>query len=262
MRQAFSAAFNETHKGLLLHWEYRINLLGQLVIVMLIFVGVIYLMGQGEVKPDQMVSALIGYVVWYYAFIAISDMSQALMEEARTGTLEQMYMSPTSPWILLLGRVFANLVITTLTAAIMVLSMVMIFSLELPLSWAALPVLVVTLSGVFGFGFLIGGATLIYKNVVSIGNLLQNLLVFLNGTLVSVDKFPAWLRLFAESLPTTLGIELLREVTIEGRSLAAVWRDGGLPILCGHSSLYLIVGIAVFKLCERRAKRQGALGQY
>jgi len=116
--------------------------------------------------------------------------------------------------------------------------------------------------GLIGFGYAIGGLTLVYKQVGSVSNLLTNVLLFLNGSLLPVHHFPAWLETIAVFLPTTQGIIVLRKVVIDDMSLLAVWEDGSMAFLAAQSVFYLAVGWAMFIVGERVAKRRGTLGQY
>ena len=116
--------------------------------------------------------------------------------------------------------------------------------------------------GLFGLGFMIGGATLLFKQVTQLANFVENFLLYLSGTLLPVHDLPNWLEAFAKILPTTHGIIVLRRVVLEGQSLASVWNDGSLGWLFVNTLAYLIVGIIVFRWFERRARNQGVLGQY
>src|SRR5690349_19365675 len=86
--------WNETRKGLLLNWSYRFNTLAEIISMTFIFIGILFFIGDGELKADRMAPALIGYVVWFFAMSSITSMSFALTEEAQSGTLEQMFMGP------------------------------------------------------------------------------------------------------------------------------------------------------------------------
>jgi ABC-2 type transport system permease protein len=253
---------NEIHKGLLHVWRYKVNLAAQLAMFSFLFVGIGFLMGRGRMDTAALPSMLVGFVVWYYAFMAILSMSASLATEAQTGTLEQTYISPAPPEWIFAGRALATFVSTSLMGAVMVGALVLLFGLRFTVSLAALPVFVMTLAGVFGFGFMIGGATLAFKRVDAVGNLVQNMLLFMNGTLMPVDEFPGWMTAVSNTLPTTLGISALRAVTIGQQSLSRLWHDGTLVALGLHSAAYLVSGWLVFKWCERYARRHGTLGHY
>lgn len=51
-------------------------------------------------------------------------------------------------------------------------------------------------------------------------------------------------------------------MTLEGITLRGAWQDGSLLWLIVHSLSYLVVGVLIFLLCERIARRQGSLGAY
>ena len=101
-----------------------------------------------------------------------------------------------------------------------------------------------------------------FKRVPALTNMVTNLLLFLNGSLLPVDRLPDGVELAAKALPTTQGIIVLRDVMLEGRSLSAVWSDGSLVYLALHSALFLAVGWLAFKYAEGVAKKRGTLGQY
>jgi ABC-2 type transport system permease protein len=134
--------------------------------------------------------------------------------------------------------------------------------IRVPLRWEGLPVLALTLLGVSGFGFVVAGGMLVFKRFEASANLIQNTLLFLNGSIVPVTAMPDWLAAIARTLPSTQGIIVLRKVVLDGQSLASAWQGGSLMWLVVHSAIYLAIGWLVFAYCKRVAKEQGSLGQY
>jgi len=227
-----------------------------------IFVGIGFLMGDGELDPEQLAFMLVGYLAWFYTGEAVGNLSWGLRGEINAGTLEQMAMSPAPIGLILMGRVFANLVLSTIQILIQGSIFFLLLGIRIPLRWEGLPVLALTLIGVFGFGYVVAGATLIFKQCESLANLVENVLLLINGTMVPVDAMPGWLASVAMTLPTTQGIIVLRRVVLDGQSLTSAWRDGSLIWLVVHSAIYFAVGWLVFSFCERMAKERGSLGQY
>jgi ABC-2 type transport system permease protein len=168
MPMTLGVMFNETYKGLLLLWRYRVNLLMEAVMMCVVFVGLNILVGNGELPQDQVESSLLGYIIWLYTFMAVSNMGWSLREEAQTGTLEQMFMSPVSPQILILGRALANFLTTTLTMLMITAVLVPGFGMVIPLRAGGLVVFAWTIVGLFGLGFMVAGATLVFKHVESL----------------------------------------------------------------------------------------------
>jgi ABC-2 type transport system permease protein len=251
---------NETFKGLLLLWNYRFNLLIESISIVVVFIGLNFFVGNGELQAERLDSSLIGYIIWIYTFMAISNMGWSLKEEAQTGTLEQMYMSPTPPELLILGRTLANFITTSIMIGLVTLILIPLFGISLPLRLEGVVVFAWTIFGLLGLGLMVGGATLVFKHVESLSYFIQYGLMFLNGSLVAITSFPAWLEIFARLLPGTQGIFTLRQALIEQQSFADLW--GSLLLLMLHSTVYFGLGWGVYKLGERYARRHGTLGQY
>ena len=262
MKTLLLIMLNEMRKGFLILWNYRFNSISELVVLMIGFIGIGFFRGDGQLEPALLAPMLLGYVMWFYAQVFISNMSYNLAEEAEAGTLEQMYMSPAPMGLILVGRVFAVLITASLQIFLVTALLMLLLNIRFPLYLAGLLVFLLTLFGLFGLSFFIAGLTLVFKHVSGVANLLINLLVLVNGTLLPVGKFPPWLAAFATTLPTTQGIIVLRNVLLDGQSLAEAWSDGSLPLLVVNSALYCALGWFFLKWCERIAKRQGTLGQY
>lgn len=262
MRTALLATFNETYKRLLIFWDYKFDALTQVVVIGIIFIGASFLLGGGQFNPQQLTALFIGYVVWLYARIVIMSTSGDLVGEAQAGTLEQMYMTPAPTEMLVLGRVLATLITTTLMVLTTAIALILILRINVPLRWEEVPVLLLTLAGLFGFSLMLGGATLVFKQTEALADLIQNALLFLTGSLLPVSRFPDWLATIARTLPITQGIDVLRNILLNGQSLSSAWANGSLVWLVIHSSLYLIVGWIIFKWCESIARKQGSLSHY
>lgn len=261
-RTILAALYAETRKGVLIMWSYKFNMLTSMVSFSLIFLGINFMMGNGQLNQATLSSTLLGYLIWYYAISAIENMSWNLRDEMQCGQLEQLYMSPAPAQVLLLGRALSTFGITTAMVAIVAGVMAATFGAVLPLRWEALPVFVLTMAGLFGFGYALGGATLVYKQTGPLSNILTNALLFLNGAILPVDRLPDWLQSVARVLPSTQGIVVLRRVMLGGESLAAVWADGSLAWLVVHSTVLFVAGWLIYKGCEQVAQRRGSLGQY
>jgi ABC-2 type transport system permease protein len=254
--------FNETRKGLLIAWSYKFNTFTMLFRNSFFFVFISLLMGGGRLDQESLAPRLLGFLVWWYAAIGISQMGWALMEEAQTGTLEQMYMASVPTEIILLGRSFAALVLATAMILMIGTGLAPALDIRIPMRWEALPVFGLTMVGLFGFGFVMAGATIVFKQVQQLANLAEQLLLYLGGALLPVHNLPGWLEAFSRTLPTTQGIIVLRNVVLDGGSLASTWGDGSLMWLMLHSMLYFVIGWLGFKWLERIARKQGTLGQY
>jgi ABC-2 type transport system permease protein len=259
---SFIALVGEIRKQLLTAWTYRVNTVVALLTIGFVFVGIAFLMSDGTMTQEEIAPMFVGYLTWFYAMGAIGDLSWGIRSEISAGTLEQISMSPAPIGFILLGRVFANLITSTVQLLIQGTILMLVLNIRLPMRWEAIPALAITLVGVFGFGFVLAGATLIFKQIESLANLFQNMLMFFNGMLLPLSAMPGWLAAIARTMPTTQGVYVLQRLLLDGVSLADAWRDGSLIWLLVNSSIYFAIGWVVFSACERIAKAQGSLGQY
>jgi ABC-2 type transport system permease protein len=262
MSAALLATWNELEKELRIRWSYKFSIVVEAVMMGGIFLGITFFMTEGDLQSARLAPALVGYIIWFYALIAIGKMSWGLREETQTGTLEQMYMSAMPVGLLLIGRTLATVVITTLEVAVAFVPLALLLGIRLPWTWEILPLGTLTLAGLYGFGFIVGGATLVFKQVESLANLLQNVLLFLNGALLPVALLPPVVERFALALPSTWGIIALREAMFEGATMATLWNNGVLPHLLVNTLIYFVGGLLIYQLCETYARRKGLLGQY
>ncbi len=262
MKLLLIALFNETRKGLLIIWAYKINFLGSVLAMAIAFVGISFMIGNGQLDRSRMAWTLLGYLMWNYVLVITGDMGENLMIEAEAGTLEQMFISPIPFSLILVGRSLANMIISFIQ--ILLIGAILIALMDIPLTWSwdALPVIIISIVGLFGLGVMLAGLTLIFKRIYSAANIINNVLVFVNGALIPIEQFPAWMVAIADVLPTTLGISVLRSVLLNNATLIEVWNNGSLPLLIVHSTAYLVAGLAVLQWCKRVARRQGILGQY
>lgn len=257
-----SALYNEINRRFILLWKYRFNVLMQILTVALLYIGASFFIGNGRFDSSQLAATLLGYIVWFYARIMIMSTGSELIGEAQAGTLEQMYMSPVPSWVLLIGRMTATLLTTTIMVILPSLGLALIFGIQYPLHWEGIPVLLLTLTGLFGFSLAISGAALVFKQIDVLADLTQNLMLFLTGALLPITLFPDWLTIFARTLPITQGIIVLREVMLKGASFGEEWLNGNLIWLIVHSTIYVLVGWFIFMVCESKARSDGLLGQY
>ncbi len=205
---------------------------------------------------DSMVRyLLVSNAFWFLLMIGVNSMGWELTSEALRGTLEQLYMSTVPGWLILLFRMIASLfVYLVIVVVLMVLSMVTAgqwMSIDV-LSLAA--ILPATFLGVMGLSYVVAGLTIVYKQVNSVLQMTQFALMGI--AYVPIANVP-----LMELAPTAKGIDMVRRVMAEGVPLgsfaaadwASLWLSG---------VVYFLVGLAAFKLFERRAMRLGLLGHY
>ncbi|GAA6761328.1 ABC transporter permease [Thermus oshimai] len=233
--------------------RYPLDFLGGLVtlslIFYLLFAGARLLAGPGVEFGARLEGVLVGYLLWTFTLSAYNGLSFVLMEEARTGTLEQLFLTPYGPTRLLLLRQAADL----FGQGVFVLTLGLVLALltgarPVLTPGVLLPALAVLLGG-YGLGLLMGSLALLFKRVEQLLGLSQFLLLIP----LQAPGEGVW-----ALLPLAPGAALVRGMMAHGTPLEP------LPLLLAWANglAYLLLGLGAFRRAVRRAKARGLLHGY
>lgn len=235
--------------------RYLFNTISSLLVIYIIFL--VYFFGiKFMTGPDMSTSKLdvliIGYIMWMLALIGFQGTSYLVYDEMQRGTFEQMYMTSLGLETVFFFRVFYDTIFSLVfTSVILILTMLttgryfvfnighflLIFFLSIPSMW--------------GLGFIFAGMALIFKKIAAFLNLMQFVLI----AFVSIDAHP--LNVFS-FLPFSAGASSVQVIINEHGSFPLWWYF----FLIGISIFYLFVGILVFRILLRKARKMNLLGQY
>ncbi|PSP76917.1 ABC transporter permease [Halobacteriales archaeon QS_1_68_20] len=244
-------------KELLLLVRYPMNFAGRIIVFLMMF-GIIFYGGRavgGAAFSDSVAGILVGYFLWMMASTMYSDLAMSVRAEAEWGTLERHFITPFGFRTVLFVKAVARLIITFLLGTSLLFVMMALSGEWLSLDFLTIvPVLVFTLASITGFGFAMGGLTVLYKQIGSWVGLLQFAFV---GLIAAPSLGYGWTAL----LPLAHGSALLQQAMTEGVRL---WEfsalDLGLLVVTGVG--YLLVGAVVFGMAQTRARKLGVLGHY
>ena len=248
-----------TRRTFMMFRSYSFNSISSLVtmyiVFLLLFFGAKAVGGPVLSSAKTLDAMVVGYFIWLLAVTSYSDLSWDLTNEAQVGTLEQLYLSPVGYKWISFFVLMSNAVLVYSFNVIFLLLMMVTTGKYLRLDLISLvPILAVTIAGVYGIGYMLGGLALVFKRIQSFFQVMQFLMVaFL---LAPVDRY-----LWAKLLPLGMGNHLAAEVMVGGKHL---WQlpPADLLYLTASSAFYLVLGLAVFTRCEKAAKKAGLLGQY
>lgn len=207
-----------------------------------------------------MLSTLIGYTTWKICASVLEDIARVASDEARTGTLEQLFLVGWPPGLVFAGRSLGFVLNHTLRGLILAFILAGLLGLLQHVSPVAAILFVLTLMGACGLGFALAGLTLVYKRIGGGLHLLWQMLVFFTGALAPITH-PV-LAGFAKLLPLTWGISALRANILDGVGSVELWQSGLWQGLLINTLIYLILGVVLFNWGERRARQQGVLAHY
>ena len=199
--------------------------------------------------------AIVSNAFWFLAIVAMTSMGWEITAEATRGTLEQLYMSPMGTTLILLSRMVALIIVNLLIIALMLILVMWTAGQWLNLDlFTILPILVPTLVSMIGVGFIVAGLSIVYKQIQALLQIMQ--FIFLGLVFVPLSTAP-WLEL----APFVKGVDLTRQVMTEGLGLTQITPTDWLLLLL-NAAVYFLLGVMIFKACERRAMNRGLLGQY
>jgi ABC-2 type transport system permease protein len=248
-------------KNFLIIWRYPFNLTAGIISIMMIFLVIFYgakfIGGSNPNFGNTLEGIVMGFMLWTFIIFAFSDLTWDFINEAQQGTLEQLYMSPLGFGWVSFSYILSFLVINlTLTVGLFMLMMA-VTGKWLHLDFLSLiPLMLLTVWGVYGFGFAMGGLALVFKQVQAVFQIFQFVWVALVIAASALETFPG-----AKFLPVTWGVHLIGRVLIHGQSLYAM-PIADVAFLIAISAVYFLLGYLIFKRLERVARDRGLLGHY
>lgn len=248
-------------KNFLIIWRYPFNLAAGIVsitmIFLVIFYGAKFIGGSNPSFGNTLEGIVMGFMLWTFIIFAFSDLTWDFINEAQQGTLEQLYMSPLGFGWVSVSYILSFLVINmALTLGLFILMMALTGK-WLHLDFLSLiPLMLLTVWGVYGFGFAMGGLALVFKQVQAVFQIFQFVWVALVIAASALETFP-----WAKFLPVTWGVHLIGRVLIGGQSLYAM-PFADILLLIAVSGTYFVLGYLVFKRLEGVARDRGLLGHY
>src|SRR3990172_1300360 len=197
----------------------------------------ITLIGKEQGDPRLILSLMIGAIFWNYLSVVFSFIAETIAWERWEGTLEYTMMAPVRRTSQLLGStlyaILYGLVSTAVILAVGSLSFVGIGMMA-----AVLPLLYVE-----------RGAQMTF--------VLQSLLLLVSGVYYSVEILPDWMQVLARFSPATYILDGVRRGLIDGMPVTSLVGDIW-PLLV-MAVVFIPLGVRVFGLAERYAKRTGKL---
>jgi hypothetical protein len=227
----------------------------------------------------------LGFIVGMFAFGVVGMFTQGLQEMAQSGQLEQLCMSPHGLVTNFMARSAVGSVSNIVTSAIMVWLIAKSVGGTLHADFTPTVVLLaLTFANLIGFGFMVGGLVLVFKQTGQIAVLIRMALFAL--AVLATDKVNTWilpLRLLAHALPITDATICLKYVLVQGQVKPVLDALGkpildaaGIPVaqfasVYAHPSFFLllvscilwtVLGITCFRLMEDWSRDKGTLGAY
>lgn len=207
-----------------------------------------------------------GFVVGMFMSFTLWEVGFSIREEQVRGTLESLYLSPTNKFSNLLSRIFAMLL---WTSVICIAGIALVAGLVggLPAQNVLLgfAILILTVSGLLGIGFLFAGVTIKLKESAQLlVSGLQFFFFIFSAQFFPFRVLPEPVRIYVSQwLPVSYAVDLFR-TTLIGVEPELMPGNVGLEyvIVILFAIVSPVLGYLGYQAIERRARQAGTLGEY
>lgn len=221
---------------------------------------------------EQATNFVLGFIIGMFAFGVVGMFTQGIQSMAGTGVLEQLCLSPHGLVTNFLARCTVGAVTTVLSSSIMVWMVTVTVGGKLHFDPLAIFVLLaLTFVNLLGFGFMMGGLVLVFKQVGQVAILIRMglfaLAIFAKEELLN----QGWaLAAFVHALPITDAAILLKWALISNQGIVGDNYDNYTSVFLHPSMRFLVLncivwtalGMSVFKFMENYSRSKGTLGTY
>jgi ABC-2 type transport system permease protein len=195
-------------------------------------------------SPNFFVPGVIGIALQIATVFATA---MSIVRERERGTLEQLQVSPLSPWGLMLGKLTPYLCIATAMALAFFVVMRWVFSI--PIQGSLVFLFVSALLYIFALlslGLLISIRAQNQMQALQMSMLFILPSVFFSGFIFPRETMPGFFYAISTLLPATYFIELMRAIVLRGATIGQFWF---------HLAMLAVIGGVLFSLCALRYRR-------
>ena len=235
-----------------------------------IFFSVMTFFFVGKLVPGEFVAefggdyfsfALVGVAFTSFLSLGMNSFSGVIRGMQLSGTLEAMLTAPTKITTILIGSSLWAYIFTCINVGIYFLIGIFIFGMKLNVELLpALLIFILTVVCFSSIGIISAGIILVLKKGNPFNFLVSNLFGLLGGMLYPITVMPEWLQALAAFLPITYSLKGMRLAVLQGVTLQTLLPD--ILILLLFSIVLFPVGIIIFSLALRKAKKEGSLIKY
>ena len=168
-----------------------------------------------------------GLIAYISMLTAVVSTALSVVREKERGTMEQVRMAPISPLPYIIGKTIPYLVISFVSALIVIFAAMALFDLPMRGSWLLLcAAIALFLIGAQAMGLLI--STVAHTQQVAFQiSLLASLLptMILSGFIFPISSMPAGVQAVTHIVPARYFLVALRSIVLKGAGIAAFWQE-------------------------------------
>lgn len=243
--------------------HYYLETFSNMIITYLFFLGIFWAFAENSNSKDMGTFFIIALLLWYYTQETINQMCHYVTEEKYFGTIEQLFLSPFGSIKLFGARALSNLFYSTAVALGLMILMGISVGIGVPfISLSIIIVAIVTIIGLYGFGYALAGLTIISSRTTNFAAIITYLLLIVTGIIVPISNLPLVVQYISKFLPLTFGIETIRFLSVGQTTFWEIIKNGMFLKLIIHSLASLSLGVIIFYYADERARKKGVVKRY
>jgi len=168
-----------------------------------------------------------GLIAYISMITAVVSTALSVVREKERGTMEQVRMAPISPLPYILGKTLPYLVISFISAMVVIVAAMALFDLPMRGSWLLLcAAIALFLVGAQAQGLLISTIAESQQVAFQVA-LLSSLLptMILSGFIFPISSMPAVVQAITHIVPARYFLVALRAIVLKGTGIMAFWQD-------------------------------------
>lgn len=216
-----------------------------------------------KIDPSPLILyLLIGTSVWSYLSVTFEGVTDLITIERWEGTIEHTFMAPISRFTHMVGSCWYAIAHGLLFTFIQLIVVGAFFHLDLSHAnyLTAIFMLLIGSVSFIGFGIAASVLPLLFTERGSqMSYIVRAILLLVSGVYYPISVLPGWMQALARVSPALYVLQGLRSALLDGTPLWSMttWNNTWPLIITGVVSVP--VGVFIFRIAERYAKRTGKL---
>jgi ABC-2 type transport system permease protein len=191
--------------------------------------------------------------------------AQGIRSEQEAGTLELIFVTPSSKIAWLIGKMMAAQTFSLISLTIILVTSSVLFGLDL-LSQANIAVaivgMVLTMIGMSSFSFALAGLTFLIKRTNDLNQFLWTTMTFFCGLAFPIEVLPLWAQAISWIFPLTHGINITRKALLTGAGISNPAITTATLTITVQILILIPIGLFLFTRFYNMARKTGSLFTY
>lgn len=203
-----------------------------------------------------------GYMIMGFIGTAVWAMGSSIRREQWIGTLESIYVTPTSRLSLVLGMALHSTIHQGLGTIVEFIAIYLTFGLALQIQ-GILPALLIfglMMVALYGFGILISALSLVLKEGWIVSEGLHSIMMILSPVTYPLAVLPNIAQQMSKTMPTAPALVGMRAFLLKDYSYTAI--GNVLLHLLILDAVWILFGIFIFHMADVYVRKRGSLSKY